>query len=171
MSTPASARRRAHWAQVLPARPTVRRRLRQLILGLLACSLLGCAAMVGGAALNDRIIHNDPGRAMATVTGTSWFRTTVDYQDGRGVYHSPPSGLLYPTGLGEGQNVWVTYSQSNPDLVKVEGRGWMLSIIPALSVAVVCLIIAGLLWWAVSVGLRDRGDRTLPNIAEKETRA
>lgn len=169
MSTPATARPAGAWARCLPPRATLRRRLRQLILALLACALLGSAAIIGGAALNDRAIHTDPGRAMATVTGVTWFRTTVDYQDERGVYHSPPGGLLYPTGLGKGQNVWVTYARGNPDLVKVEGRGWTLSIIPALSVAAVSLIVAGLLWWLVNVGVRERGRVTSPNVTDKET--
>lgn len=147
----------------------MRRRLHQLILALTACALLGSAAIVGGAALNDREIAAHPGRAMATVTGVSWFRTTVDYQDDNGVYHSPPRGLLYPTGLGEGQNVWVTYARSNPDLVKVEGRGWTLSIVPALSIAVVSLLLAALLWWAVGVATRPKGSVSSPRITDKET--
>lgn len=136
-------------------REIVRRRLHQLVMALLACALLGSAAMVGGAALNDHTIDSDPGRAMATVTGESLLRTTVDYQDARGVYHSPPGGLLYPTGLGPGQNVWVTYAKSEPDLVKVEGRRWTLSVIPALSVAGVSVVLALLLWGAVNWGTSD----------------
>ncbi|AKK10302.1 DUF3592 domain-containing protein [Corynebacterium uterequi] len=132
-----------------PSRATVRRRLQQLILALTAASLLGCGAMVGGAFLNDRAINAHPGRSMAHVTGSTWLRTTVEYEDDQGVYHAPPSGLLYPTGLSKGQNIWVTYSKDNPELVKVEGRGWRLSIIPALSVVVVVLIVAGLLWAVV----------------------
>ncbi|AWB82909.1 DUF3592 domain-containing protein [Corynebacterium yudongzhengii] len=140
----------------MPGRNTVRRRLHQLVLALLACALLGSFAMVGGAALNDREIHSHPGRAMATVTGQSWFRTTVDYQDDQGVYHAPPAGLLYPTGLGEGQSVWVTYARHNPDLVKVEGRGWTLAIIPALSVAFVSVVIAAVAWWVITIATRPR---------------
>ena len=95
-------------------------------------------------------IHKDSGRALATVTGVGRSRTTVDYRDERGVYHSPPDGLLYPTGLGKGQNVWVTYAKSNPDLVKVEGREWTLAIIPALSVGVVATLITAVLWKLIS---------------------
>ena len=38
--------------------------------------------------------------------------------------------------------MWVTYAKDNPDLVKVEGREWTLSIIPSLSVALVTTVIA-----------------------------
>ncbi len=129
--------------------PRLRRRLRQLILALTTVALLGCVALVIGPALNDRAIAQDPGRALATVTAVGTFRTTVVYQDEEGIYHSPSTGLLYPTGLGEGQRVWVSYAKSDPELVKVENRAWTLSIIPALSVAGGIAVVAGLFWWAV----------------------
>lgn len=138
--------------------PILRRRFHQLIMVLVAAGLLGCVAMVAGPALNDRTIASDPGRALATVTGVGTFRTTVVYRDEEGIYHSPSTGLLYPTGLGEGQRVWVTYAKADPELVKVENRAWTLSIIPALSVAGVVLIVGGLFWWLVTV-LTRRGER------------
>ena len=58
-------------------------------------------------------------------------------------------GLLYPTGLGEGQQVWVTYAKDNPQLVKVEGRDWRLALLPAGSVAVVASLIAAGAWLVV----------------------
>ncbi|WP_156229329.1 DUF3592 domain-containing protein [Corynebacterium comes] len=119
-----------------------------------AVAMLGSVAMVVGPALNDRSINAEPGRALATVTGTDWLRTTVEYRDEDGIYHSPPTGLLYPTGLGEGQRVWVAYAKSDPDLVKVEGRQWTLAIIPALSVAFLATVLAALLWWAVDHSTR-----------------
>ena len=131
-------------------RDRIGRRGRQLVLVFYAVAMLGSVAMIAGPALNDRVIGSDPGRALATVTGTGWLRTTVEYRDENGIYHSPPTGLLYPTGLGEGQRVWVTYAKSDPDLVKVEGREWTLSVIPALSVALLSTVLAALLWWAVS---------------------
>ncbi|MDO5512335.1 DUF3592 domain-containing protein [Corynebacterium sp.] len=137
-------------------RESIGRRGRQLVLLLYVAALLGVVSMVLGPALNDRAINADPGRALATVTGTSWLRTTIDYRDEDGIYHSPPTGLLYPTGLGEGQRVWVTYSKADPDLVKVEGREWTLSIIPALSVALVTTVVAAVLWWAVGRATRPR---------------
>lgn len=152
-------------------RETVRRRLHQLVMALLACALLGAVAMVAGSAINDRTISANPGRAMATVTGESLLRTTVDYQDDQGVYHSPPGGLLYPTGIGPGQNVWVTYAKSDPDLVKVEGRRWTLSIVPALSVVVVSAVLAVLLWGLVNWATAATRNYRSPRFSGEETRA
>ncbi|RNE48925.1 DUF3592 domain-containing protein [Corynebacterium alimapuense] len=136
-------------------KPVVRRRLHQLLIALYAAALFGSLALVAGAAINDRNIEADSGRSLATVTDVGWLRTTVDFRDEEGIYRSPPTGLLYPTGLGEGQRVWVSYSASNPNLVKVEGREWTLAIIPGLSMAVVVTLVAGLLWWLVSFSTRQ----------------
>lgn len=135
----------------------IRRRARQLVIILYVAAILGCTATVMGAFINDRTIANDRGRALAQVTTVGSYRTTVDFQDENGIFHSPATGLLYPTGLGEGQRVWVNYAKSDPELVKVEGREWTLSIIPALSVGALATIIAGLLWMAVGlIGRRSR---------------
>lgn len=45
--------------------------------------------------------------------------------------------------------MWVNYAKSDPDLVKVEGRKWTLSIIPALSVAAVATATWSVLWLGV----------------------
>lgn len=127
-----------------------RRRAHQLVLALYACALLGCVAMVVGPLLNDVSIAANPGRAIATVTDAGRMRTFVEYTDEDGRVISPSTGLLYPTGLGEGQQVWVSYSKRDPDLVKVEGRAWTLSIVPALSVWVVSTVLAALAWIGVS---------------------
>lgn len=125
------------------------RRAKQLVLGLYLAAMLGAVAMVGGAAINDARIMADPGRGIATVTGVSAMRTSIEYQDAEGRHFSPPSGLLYPSGLGEGQQVWVTYAKSDPNLVKVEGRGWALALAPAASVALVATLVFAGAWLAV----------------------
>lgn len=135
----------------------IRRRARQLVIVFYVAAILGCSAMVIGPYLNDRTINADPGRALAEVTDVGGVRTTVDFQDEDGLFRSPATGLLYPTGLGEGQRVWVNYARTEPDLVKVEGREWTLSVIPALSVGAVATVIAGLLWIAVGfIGGRSK---------------
>lgn len=126
------------------------RRAHQLVIALYACALLGCVAMVLGPAIDDARIHADEGRAMATVTESGRMRTYVEYVAEDGSLINPRNGLMYPTGLGEGQQVWVTYCKRSPDLVKVEGRGWALSLIPALSVLAVSTVVAAALWVAVS---------------------
>ncbi|MEJ5928044.1 DUF3592 domain-containing protein [Corynebacterium sp. H128] len=136
----------------------VHRRVTQLVLALYICAVIGCAAMVLGPLLNDRDIAENRGRALARVTSVSSFRTTVDYQDESGIFHTPRAGVLYPGGLGAGQRVWVEYSKSNPELVKVEGRAWTLALLPALSIwAVATGIFAALLallsWWRRRLGI------------------
>ena len=134
----------------------LRRRLQQLLIVAYIAVMLGVVSMVIGPFLNDRTIAENPGRALAQVTNVGSYRTTADFQDEHGIFHSPEIGLIYPTGLGEGQRVWVNYSKADPDLVKVEGRGWTLAIIPALSVGAVATVIAGLLWLGVArVGARS----------------
>ncbi|MCQ9342635.1 DUF3592 domain-containing protein [Corynebacterium kozikiae] len=128
----------------------VHRRLHQLIMALSVAVTIGCIAMVVGPWLNDRTIDSNPGRALATVQAVTLTRTTVEFQDQKGFSHSPRSGLLYPTGLGVGQRVWVNYALDNPELVKVEGRSWTLSVIPALSVWVSCAAVLAALWWTTS---------------------
>lgn len=138
----------------------VRRRLYQLIIVLYLCAVLGSVAMVAGPMRNDAAIAKDPGRGIATVTGVTWLRTSVEYQDEDGRFHTPPYGLLYPSGLGEGQQVWVRYAKQNPDIVKVEGRGWTLAFIPAISVLAVSTLLAAGAWVAVT----RVGRKSSPNV-------
>ena len=126
-----------------------RRRLHQLTLALYLAALVGVVGMVIGPALNDHAIAAHPARALATVKDVGMLRTTVDFQDSEGIYHIPKHGLLYPSGLGEGQQVWVTYDKTDPDLVKVEGRGWALALLPALSTWAVATLVAAGAWFAV----------------------
>lgn len=127
-------------------REVFRRRLSQAVMGLYAAATLGCCAMVVGPVANDAAIAAHPGRALARVTAVGDTRVTVEFQDGEGIYHSPPAGLLYPGGLGKEQLVWVSYDRTNPDLVKVEGRGWTLALVPALSTWVVSTFVAVVVW-------------------------
>lgn len=127
----------------------VRRRIKHGLLFLYAAAMLGCAGIAIGPAINDYIIESNPGRALARVTDVTTTKTTVEFQDESNMYHSPPNGLLYPTGLGTGQRVWVTYARNNPELVKVAGRHWTLAIIPALSSAAVTTLITLTLWFGI----------------------
>ena len=133
-----------------------RRRAHQVVLALYAFATLGCVAMVAGPALNDARIQANPGRGTATVTEAGRMRTFVEYQNENGQLVSPPRGLLYPTGLGEGQQVWVTYSKKDPDLVKVEGRGWALALKPALSAWAVATLAAAAGWFAIGRWLPEK---------------
>ncbi|WP_303199967.1 DUF3592 domain-containing protein [Corynebacterium sp.] len=122
----------------------MKRRVAQAVILLYVTAMLGSGAMLAGAGLNDYLIDKDPGRALARVTSVTKIKAIVEFQDDQGRVHSPESGLLYPTGLGAGQRVWVTYARSNPNLVKVQGREWTLAIIPTLSVVAVINLVAAI---------------------------
>src|SRR5699024_2323885 len=137
-----------------------RRRLNQLIVALYAVAILAAVALVAGPVLHDLKIAANPQRALGTVTGVDWRPPAAEYRARGGIHQQPASGLLYPTALAAGQQVWVTFSGDDPELVKVEGREWTLSIIPAISVAVVSSIVAGGAWWLVNYRRsRDVGEQ------------
>ena len=123
------------------------RRLRQLILFLLICLFVVAGGLVYGSWADDRAIEADTGRAVAAVRHVGALRTAVDFIDETGEFRSPPTGLLFPVGLEEGQRVRVEYDRAEPERVRVEGRRWTLSVVPALSIIVVGLIVAAPLWW------------------------
>lgn len=135
----------------------VLRRVRQLVLALYVSAVVACAAMVVGPALNDYHIAQHPGRALARVTAISPTRTAVEFIDSAGTVVNPKRGVLYPSGLAVGQRVWVAYDTTHPERVKVEGRQWTLSIIPALSAVLAVTGLFGLtwalMWW---LALRQR---------------
>ena len=95
-----------------------RRRLHQLILAVYVALIVGSVSLVVGPFLNDRAISAQPSRALATVKDVGALRTTVDFQDSDGIYHSPRQGLLYPTYLGKGQQVWV----QSPRITRIWSR-------------------------------------------------
>lgn len=130
-------------------RENVIRRLRQAILALGGLAVIICGSMVVTAAIDDARIASDKAVATAEVTSVNTLRTYVRFRDERGNYHQPSVGLKYPTGLTVGQRVAVEYEGDNPENVKVQGRGWTLAIIPALSSIAVVLVIAGALWLLV----------------------
>lgn len=136
--------------------------LRQVLLFLLLCLFISCAGLVVGCVLNDRAIEQNMGQSVASVRSVELLRTTVDFVDENGDFQSPPTGLLYPVGLEEGQRVRVEYDRTDPDVVRVAGRTWTLSLIPAASIAVVGLIVAAPLWW-----LTVRATRRLQRDSQK----
>jgi hypothetical protein len=135
-------------ARLIPRR--WRRRVVQLLAGLYLVASLVCASLVVNAALSDISIARDRGSAIAEVVSTGG-NTVVRYTDEQGRVQTPQRGLKYPTGLQAGQRVRVEYQRSDPDNVKVAGRGWTLALLPALSswlvVTAVAAVPAGVLWW------------------------
>ncbi|MEJ6549202.1 DUF3592 domain-containing protein [Corynebacterium sp. USCH3] len=144
-----------------PARETVHRRLIQAVLALVLLATAVCGMMVVNAAVGDAKISRDRGVAVADVLADG-STTLVRFRDDTGVYHQPDRGLKYPTGLSRGDRVYVDYQRSDTENVKVQGRGWTLSVIPALSVWLVSLVVTGLMFVAVQWWWRrgNAGERT-----------
>lgn len=100
--------------------------------------------------VNDQRIDRDMGSATATVTEVTDRRAAVEFDAGQGVHARPVAGVFYPTGLVEGQRVQVEFRRANPDLVRVSGRSWTVAVLPALSVPVVVVPLAALLYYAAT---------------------
>lgn len=129
------------------------RRINQITLALATFAVLICAGMIVTTFIDDSRIAADRGTSVAEVIDVGPLRTTVRYPDAQGTYQQPDAGLKYPVGLIEGQRVRVDYQITEPDNVKVQGRSWTLSILPALtSMAVLLVVILGtwaLLTWSL----------------------
>ncbi len=109
------------------------RRAKQAVIALAGLVILVCGGMIVTSAIDDYAISCDKGEATAEVVSVQTLRTTVRFRDADGNYQQPEEGLKYPSGLEEGQNVKVEYQVSDPENVKVQGRGWTLAFLPALS--------------------------------------
>ncbi|WP_296106780.1 DUF3592 domain-containing protein [uncultured Corynebacterium sp.] len=116
---------------------TVARRCRQVVALIALLMTLVCATLVAGPIYNDIKLHKDKETAIATVNHVGPLRTAISFRDSSGEFHSPNKGVLYPGGLHDGQKVWVEYSHSDPDIVRVQGRTWTLSLLPAVSTFIV----------------------------------
>lgn len=148
---------------VRPTRSGVHRRLVQAVLALLLLVTAVCGMMVVNAAIGDARIASDRGTAVAEVLSDG-STTLVRYRDENGAYHQPERGLKYPTGLNQGDQVYVDYQRSDHENVKVQGRGWTLSVIPALSIWAVALVVGALMlaavqWWWRRGGTGPVSDR------------
>lgn len=133
-------------AEVRPALRVLRRRLPEIVVGLaVLLTVLGVLALVG-AAMDDAAISRN--RAVATaevLDGSSWSRTLVRFTAANGQTLVPDNGVFYPRGLEPGQTVAVEYDVTEPELVRVAGRGAADGILPmAGGLAVVWLVLGGL---------------------------
>lgn len=118
-------------AEVLPALRVLRRRLPEIVIGVaVLLTVLGGLALVG-AAMDDAAIARN--RAVATaevLDGSSWSRTLVRFTAANGQTVVPGNGVAYPRGLEPGQTVAVEYDVTEPELVRVAGRGAADGILP-----------------------------------------
>lgn len=115
-------------------------------MGLAALVVVVCASLVVTSAIDDAQISSDRAEATAEVVNVGALRTTVRFRDDEGKYQQPKAGLKYPTQLVKDQNVRVEYQRSNPENVKVKGRGWTLAFRPALSSMAAGLAVCAALW-------------------------
>jgi len=110
---------------------------------ILACLVtLQSVLMVLGAWRNDRQIERHMGVAAAEVLSAGPRRSTIEFVTPDRVTYRPELGVLYPSELEAGMNIYVEYDRNNPDLVRVRYRNASLAIIPAGSIAVVGWLIA-----------------------------
>lgn len=125
------------------------------VLAVASVITLLCVTLVFGALRNDRAISANQGTAIAEVEQVSFDRAIIRFETPDGVAYSPANGVLYPAGLSAGQLIHVEYDRTDPDLVRVAGRTWLLTLLPLGSTVGITWLLAGpLLWW-----LRSRARR------------
>jgi hypothetical protein len=137
-------------------------RRRRLVRRIAARSLLAfggivtflAVVLVVAAWTEDISIDGDIGVANAEVVADSFARTLVRFYTPDGAEHIPQVGVLYPAGLEVGDVVEVEYRQDNPELVRVGGRGAMVTLLPVGLTIVGMWVVLVPSVWALRRGLR-----------------
>lgn len=112
-----------------------------------AVTFLGVVLVVA-AWTEDISIDSDIGYAPAEVVSVNFTRTLVRFYTSDGAERIPQTGVLYPADLKVGDIVQVEYSQSNPELVRVAGRGAIVMLLPVgLTVLGVWAVVVPAVWW------------------------
>jgi hypothetical protein len=111
-------------------RRLIRRIAARSLLALGAIITFLSVALVVGAWTEDVSIDRNTGLANAEVVADSSTRTLVRFYTPDGAEHLPQTGVLYPAGLKVGDVVEVEYRQDNPELVRVAGRGAVVTLLP-----------------------------------------
>jgi hypothetical protein len=129
-------------------KPLVRRWVTRGLLALGAVLTFLGVVLVVAAWTEDISIDGDIGRVNAEVVSDDFSRTLVRFYTPDGAEHIPQVGVLYPSGLTIGDVVEVEYSQANPELVRVAGRGAVVTLLPVgLTVVVVWAVLIPVVWW------------------------
>lgn len=144
-------------------RQRVFRRIRVGIVIVACLVTLQSVLMVLGAWRNDRQISRHMGVAAAEVLDAGPRRSTIEFVTPDRVTYRPELGVLYPSELETGMNIYVEYDKNNPDLVRVQHRNAALAIIPASSIAVVGWLIASAALAGVTLIERRRPQRPTPD--------
>ncbi|HEY7593085.1 MAG TPA: DUF3592 domain-containing protein [Actinophytocola sp.] len=115
--------------------------------------------LVVAAWTEDVAIDRDTGYANAEVVADSFTRTLVRFYTPDGAEHIPQTGVLYPAGLNVGDVVEVEYRQDNPEIVRVAGRGAVVTLLPVgLTLLAVWAVLVPSIWAL----RRVRPERTEP---------
>jgi hypothetical protein len=129
-------------------RPLVRRWVARGLLALAGVITFLCIVLVVAAWTEDISIDSNTGRANAEVVSDGFSRTLVLFYTPDGAEHIPQVGVLYPAGLRVGDVVEVEYRQDNPELVRVAGRGAVVTLLPVgLTLVGVWAVIIPAVWW------------------------
>lgn len=134
--------------QQVTRRPRVRRWLSRGLLVFAAIVTFLCVVLVVAAWTEDISIDDNTGYADAEVVSDTFTRTLVLFYAKDGAEHIPQTGVLYPSGLKEGDVVRVEYSKDNPELVRVAGRGAVITLLPVgLTLVIVWAVVIPGVWW------------------------
>lgn len=136
-------------ASAEPTRSSRRRLTARRVLLVFGCAVtVLCVLVFAGIWWNDWSIQSNTGRSTAEVLSVSFDRTVVRYTAADGSVRTPTSGVLFPSGLEQGQLVRVEYDLTDPDLVRVAGRDKRIALLPLAEVVVATwLVLAPGLWW------------------------
>lgn len=134
--------------QQVARKPVVRRWVTRGLLALAGVITFLCVVLVVAAWTEDISIDDNMAVADAEVVSNEFARTLVRFYTPDGAEHIPQTGVLYPSGLKVGDVVKVEYSQDDPDLVRVAGRGAVVTLLPVgLTLVGVWAVIVPTVWW------------------------
>lgn len=129
-------------------KPLVRRWVTRGLLALGAVITFLGVVLVVAAWTEDIAIDRDMVRVDAEVVSDDFSRTLVRFYTPDGAEHIPQVGVLYPAGLRIGDVVEVEYNQENPELVRVAGRGAVVTLLPVgLTLLGVWAVLIPAVWW------------------------
>ena len=91
------------------------------VLILVAVVTLQSALLVAGAFRNDIAIESDMGVAEAEVLSAGPRRSAIEFVTPERITYRPELGVLYPSELSTGMQIYVEYDRQNPDW-RIPGR-------------------------------------------------
>jgi hypothetical protein len=104
--------------------------------------------LVVAAWTEDIAIDSDIGYADAEVVSTDFSRTLVRFSSSDDAEHIPQVGVLYPADLRVGDMIQVEYRKDNPELVRVAGRGAVVTLLPVgLTLVGTWAVVSPAVWW------------------------